>query len=339
MNERNAQRAAPSALITWLRGLAAGLLMCWASAGLAQPADFPSKPITIYSPYSPGGSDLAIRNYTNWITQRHPKWVFVIEFRPGAQSALAYGQVSKSPPDGYSLAQTSATLLLTEAMDPKPSYSLEQFSPVYRLYATPQVFMVHQSVPAKSMKELVAHAKANPGKLDWAMIGLTGIQRITAEFIQELLGVKFTFIPYKGTGSIGPAVISGEVAISMQSPRNTTTMIRTGKVRALAHTGPKGFRFPELPDVRNFAESGAPEFEHVAWTGLHAPAGTPLAIRTATNRLFNEPFGDPVFEKAFITGGDVPVKNTIEEFEKFMKGQQDRWVGTANRLGIKMTAD
>lgn len=146
MNARNAQ---------WLRRAAAGVMMCWAGAGLAQPADFPSKPIIIYRPYSPGGSDLAIRQYTNWITQRNPKWVFVIEFRPGARGALAYGQVAKSPPDGHALAQPSATLLLTEAMDPKPSYALEQFSPVYRLYATPQVFMVHQSVPAKSLKELV----------------------------------------------------------------------------------------------------------------------------------------------------------------------------------------
>ena len=207
------------------------------------------------------------------------------------------------------------------------------------LYATPQVLIVHQSLEVRSIRDLVAIAKASPGKLDWAMVGITGIRRMTTEFVQELLGVKFTLIPYKGTSAIAPALINGEVAISMQAPRNTTPMIRTGRVKALAHTGFPGFRFPELPEVRNFAESGGPEFELLAWTGLHAPAATPLATRTAINRLFNEPLKDPAFEKAFISGGDIPAANTVEEFEQFMRIEKERWVRTANRLNIRLKAD
>lgn len=323
----------------WLRHVGAVLLMCGMMSVQAQSPDFPARPITIVSPYSPGGSDVAIRLYTNWINSRHPKWIFVIDFKPGAQGALAYGAVSKAPPDGYMLAQTSSTLLVTDAMEIRPSYSLEQFSPVFRLYGTPQVMMAHSSVPANSLPEFVAYAKANPGKLNWAMIGLGGIQRLTAEFVQDLLGVKFTFVPYKGTGSIGPAVISGEVHATLQSPRNTQPMIKTGKVRALAHTGHAGFSFTQLPGLKSFAEAGAPAFEHVAWTGLHAPAGTPLPIRTSMNRLFNEPFTDPGFEPAFLKTGDVPAKNSIEEFEKYMDFQKNRWVGTAKRLGLKLTGD
>ena len=322
-----------------LSPLSAVVLMCAMLSVQAQPADFPAKPITIVSPYSPGGSDVAIRLYTNWISARNPKWIFVIDFKPGAQGALAYVPVAKSPPDGYMLAQTSSTLLVTDAMETRPPYSLEQFSPVFRLYGTPQVLMAHSSVPASSLPEFVAYAKANPGKLNWAMIGLAGIQRLTAEFTQDLLGVKFTFVPYKGTGSIGPAVISGEVHATLQSPRNTQAMIKTGKVRALAHTGHSGFGFPQLPGLKSFAEAGGPAFEYVAWSGLHAAAGTPLATRTAINRLFNEPFTDPGFEKAFLNTGDVPVKNSIEEFDKFIEFQKNRWVGTANRLGLKLSGD
>lgn len=323
----------------WLQFAGAVLSMCAMTPALAQPADWPARPITIVSPYSPGGSDVAIRLYTNWINAKYPKWIFVIEFKPGAQGALAYGPVAKAPADGYTLAQTSSTLLLTEVMETRPPYSIGQFSPVFRIYGTPQVLMSHASVPAKSLPEFIAYAKANPGKLDWAMIGMAGIQRLTAEFVHDLLGVKLTYIPYKGTGSIGPAVISGEVHATLQSPRNTQAMIRTGKVRALAHTGRSGFSFPQVPDIRNFEESGGPAFEHVAWTGLHAPAGTPLPIRTAMNRVFNEPFNDPGFEKAFLNTGDVPERNSIEDFEKFLTSQKDRWVGTANRLGLKLTGD
>jgi tripartite-type tricarboxylate transporter receptor subunit TctC len=325
-------------VMRWCRHAGSALAMLWLVSGYAQPISFPDKPITIVSPYAPGGSDIAIRQYTNWISKKYPNWLFVIEFKPGAQGAIAYSTVAKSAPDGYMLTQISSTVMLTEVMVPKPAFSMDQFSAVFELYATPQIMMVHNSVAASNLKELVAYAKANPGKLNFAILGMTGIQRMTAEYVQELLGVKFTFIPYKGTAAIGPAIIAGEVDATLQSPRNTTPMTRAGKVRALAHTG-QNFRFQELPEVKNFAESGGPDFVHVAWTALAAPVNTPYVTRAAINSKFNEPFSEPGFEKAFLATGDVPVRNTIPELERFMQGEKERWLGAARRLGIQLTAD
>ena len=323
----------------WLRHAGAVLLMCVMMSVQAQSPDFPARPITIVSPYSPGGSDIPVRMYMNWISGKYPKWIFVIDYKPGAQGALALGPVAKAPADGYTLAHTSSTLLLTDIMETRPAYSLEQFAPVFRFYATPQVLMMNTSVPARSLSEVVSYARANPGKLNWAMVGIAGIQRLTAESVQDLLGVKFTFVPYKGNGNIGTAIMSGEVHITLQPPRNAQSMIKTGKVAALAHTGFSGFRSLQVPDIRSFAESGALAFENVSWTAVHAPAGTPIARRSAINRMFNESLMDPEFEKAFLSSGDVPARNSIEEFEKFIELQKSRLVGTANRLGLKLSGD
>ena len=317
------------------------VLSCLLLAGgvVAQPADWPGKPITIVTPFAPGGTDLAVRHYTNSIGADFPQWKFIYDYKQGAQGAIAYGYLAKSPPDGYTMAVTSTTLLLVEVMDPKPSYDEKQMSPVYLLTRSPQMMAVNVGLPVRSMTEFIAYAKANPGKINYAMIGSTGVQRLLGEYFQEILGIRMTFVPYKGTGAIGPAIMAGEVHATFQAPRNLLAPIKAGKVIGLATSGLPGYTFPQLPDIKNMAESGAPAFEHFAWVALHAPAGTPLPIRNSINRMFNASLKKPEVIKGFATTGDTPGGGTVEEFEKYMDVQRDRWVGTAKRLGIKLSGD
>ena len=337
MNERKERRTC------WLH-CTAGLLCLLFGAGAgaqttATATDWPGKLITIVTPFAPGGTDLAVRHYTNSISADFPQWKFVYDFRQGAQGAIAHGYLAKSAPDGYTLAVTSTTLLLIEIMETRPPYEEKNFSPVYLLTRSPQMVAVNVALPVKSMPEFVAYAKANPGKINYAMIGSTGVQRLLGEYLQDLLGVKLTFVPYKGTGAIGPAMMSGEVDATFQAPRNLLAPIKAGKVRGLANSGLPGYTFPQLPDIKTFAESGAPAFEHFAWVALHAPAGTPLPIRTSINRMFNAALKKPEVIKGFQTTGDTPGGGSVEDFEKYMEVQRDRWVGTAKRLGIRLTGD
>lgn len=323
----------------WLHGMAGVLCALMAAGAGAQTTatDWPNRPINIVTPFAPGGTDLAVRHYTNSISAEFPQWKFVYDYRQGAQGAIAYGHVAKSPADGYTLAVTSTTFLLLEIMEDKPPYEEKNFSAVYLLTRSPQMFAVNATGPIKSMPEFIAYAKANPGKLNYGMIGSTGVQRLLGEYFQEILGIKLTFIPYKGTALISAALISGEIDATFQAPRNLIAPIKTGKVRGLASSGLPGYTFPQLPEVKSMTESGAPAFEHFAWVALHAPAGTPLPIRTTINRMFNAALKRPEVIKGFQATGDTPGGGSIEEFEKYMDVQRDRWVGTAKRLGIRLT--
>lgn len=317
--------------------LAAACLSFTAFQAGAQPADFPNKPINIITPYAPGGTDLAIRHYTDSIMASSPQWRFVIDYKQGAGGAVAMSHVAKTPADGYTLFVSSTTLLLLDLMEEKLANQEKDFDPVYLLTSSPQLVVTHQSVPVGNMKEFVAYAKANPGKLNWGMVGNAGIQRMVVEYMQDLYGIKMALIPYKGTGTIGPAILSGEITATFQAPRNLLAGIKSGKIRALAHSGKPGFIIPELPDVRSIGESGVPAFENYGWIALHAPAGTPVAIRTRINRLFDDARKTPEVIKRFRATGDTPGGGTIEDFEKFMEVQRVRWHSTAKRLGIKLT--
>lgn len=303
----------------------------------AQPADFPNRPISIVTPYAPGGTDLAIRHYTDSIAASNPQWRFVIDYKQGAGGAVAMAHVAKTAADGYTLFVSSTTLLLLDLMEVKLPNQEKDFEPVYLLTSSPQLVVVHQSVPVGNMKEFVAYAKANPGKLNWGMVGNAGVQRMVVEYMQDLYGIKMTLIPYKGTGAIGPAILIGEITATFQAPRNMLAGIKAGKIRAMAHSGKPGFTFPELPDVRSIGESGVPAFENFGWIALHAPAGTPLPIRARINRIFDEARKTPEVIKRFRATGDTPGGGTIEEFERFMEVQRVRWHSTAKRLGIKLT--
>jgi tripartite-type tricarboxylate transporter receptor subunit TctC len=317
--------------------LAAACMSFTAFHAGAQPADFPNRPISIVTPFAPGGTDLAIRHYTDSIAASNPQWRFVIDYKQGAGGAIANGHVAKSAPDGYTHVVSSTTLLLIDLMEVKPPYTEKEFDPVYLLTSSPQLVVVHQSVPIGNMKEFVAYAKANPGKLNWGMVGNAGVQRMVVEYMQELYGIRMALIPYKGTGTIGPAILSGEITATFQAPRNLLAGIKAGKIRALAHSGKPGFIIPELPDVRSIGESGVPAFENFGWIALHAPAGTPLAIRARINRMFDDARKTPEVIKRFRSTGDTPGGGTIEDFEKYMDVQRDRWHSTAKRLGIKLT--
>ena len=314
-----------------------GLLPAWSVQ--AQPAAFPNKIITIVTPYSPGGTDVSIRRYMDAITAEYPQWKFLLDYKQGAGGSIALGYVARMPGDGYTLGVISATFNLISIMAEKPSYDEKDFAPVYHLTAVPALVAVNAALPVKSLQEFIAYAKANPGKINYGMVGSSGIQRLTAEYLQELWGVKFTLIPYKGQGTVAPALLSGEIHASMQSPAPLMGGIRAGKVRGLATTGKQGFAFAQLPDIKTMAEAGAPAFEHVGWIGLHAPAATPLAVRVAINQKFNDVLKKPDVLEKFVSVGSYPGGESIQDYEKFMDEQRVRWITTANRVGIKLTGE
>lgn len=308
-------------------------MLCLAPAPvLAQTAAWPSKPITIVVPNSPGGTDVGLRLHTNAVSAS-ARWNIVIDFKVGADGQIAASHVQKSAPDGYTLMFSSTNLILTEIMENKPPYDgWKDFTPVYQLSRNPLLLAVQASLPVKNLKEFIAYARANPGKLNYGMIGLRGINRLVAELLQSQMGVRFTFVPYKGSAPIGVAMESGELDVAVQAVRNLKNAIAAGKLRPLGTTGG---RIAELPDLPSLTEQGV-DLEYYGWVGLHAPAGTPATVINTINAEFNKAARQPDVRAKFEALGDKVGGGSVEEFRKYLAAQRAAWVGVSQKLGIKL---
>ena len=311
----------------------AALLCAMPLVALAQAnSAWPAKPITIVAPNSPGGTDVGLRLHTNAISA-NTRWPIVLDFKVGADGQIAANYVLRSGADGYTLLFSSTNLILTEIMEEKPPYDgWKDFTPVYQLSRNPLVLVVKSGLPVKSLKEYIAYAKANPGKLNYGMIGLSGINRLAGELLQSQMGVKVTFVPYKGSAPIGIAMESGELDTTVQAVRNLKNAITGGKIRALATTGG---RISELPDLPSLSEQGV-DFEYYGWVGIHAPAGTPATPINMLNAEFNKAAKQPDVLAKFEALGDNVGGGSVDDFRKYLAVQRDRWVGVSQKLGIKL---
>ena len=314
-----------------LLALALGNLV--SSPALAE--DFPSRPIKIIVPFSPGG---AVDGPMRIIAQEMSKHLgqgVVIENRPGAGATIGSEAVAKAAPDGYTLLLASQTNAISAALYPKLSFDpIEGFAPISLIGREPGVIVVHPSLPVQTLAELVAYVKARPGQVDYASSGNGSGQHLFAALLCSMTGMTMNHIPYRGSGQATTDLVGGQVQVSIPGMAGVLGHIRAGKLRALAVTGAK--RAPQLPDVPTVIESGYPGYEAYVWMGLLAPAGTPPPI---IERLQREVIAALATSevKAYMAGACIEaVGSTPAEFGTFFRAEKDRWARIVRETGAKV---
>jgi tripartite-type tricarboxylate transporter receptor subunit TctC len=258
-----------------------------------------------------------------------------VEQRTGASGSIATDHVAKSAPDGYTLASASmATLCVVPHLYAKIGYdSVRDFAPVTIIAAGPFMFVVHPSLPVRNLKELIALAKAHPGKLAFGTAGAGSVSHLGIEMLKNMAKVDFVHIPYKGVVPAMIALLGGETALMYDPVLTSLPHVRAGRIRVLAVGAAK--RTPLLPDLPTVAESGLPGFEASSWFGLVAPAATPRDIVARLNATLVKTIGDKDVAQRLSSQGMEPVLNTPEQFSEVIRQDLPRWGKVVRAAGIK----
>ncbi len=304
-----------------------------AAAYAAEPA-YPVKPVRVIVPYPPGGTtDPTARAFTAWFAEKFGT-SFVIDNRPGAGSTLGHGLAAKATPDGYTLVLgTSGGLVVSAAFGTKLSYDpVRDFTPIGVGVYVPFLIVVHPSVPAKNVRELVELAKAQPGKINFASPGTGTPNHLGMELLTSLTGAKFTHVPYKGGGSAAVDLLAGRVQAIFGGAAPWQPHMSTGKVRAIAIGHPT--RLATLPDVAAIAET-YPGFNNTTWYGFLGPAGTPAHVVKKINGEMKRAVEDPAFVKHLESIGMVPTSTTPQEMGAMIRTELARWKKVVTEAGIK----
>lgn len=257
---------------------AAVALLAAAAMGAAQAQQaFPNRPLRILVPFAPGGS---LDPVARLLAQKfHEAWgqPVVVDNRPGGNTIVATQALATSPPDGHTLLLTASTHVINHLLVPQLPYdSIKDFTPVATAIKSEFILVVHPSVPARNLQELLALARAQPDRIDYGSSGNGNGNHIAAELFNDVAGVKLRHIPYKGGGQVMHALVGGEVQVHFSVAFSSMPHIRSGKLRPLAHTG--STPPAELPDLPSFAAAGLPGFDTRSWQGILVPAGTPPAV-------------------------------------------------------------
>jgi tripartite-type tricarboxylate transporter receptor subunit TctC len=295
-----------------------------AGAASAQPAVWPAKPIRIVVPTSPGGgTDIVTRVLAQKLSEALGQSVLV-DNRPGAGQILGTELVARAPADGYTQLMAASAIVLNQVLAKKPPYdTLRDFAPVTLAASLPNVLTVHPSLPVKTVKELIALAKAKPGALNYSSAGAGTSPHMSMELFLSMAGIDVAHIAYKGTGPATTDLIAGHVQLSMPNTLTAAPFLRAGKLRALAVTGSK--RAAGLPGIPTIAEAGLPGYEAIQWYGLFAPAGTP---RDAVARMQSEVAKAlllPDVGERLAADGAEPVGNRPDEFAAFVRAEIEKW--------------
>ncbi len=302
------------------------------SAG-ASAQDYPNKPIKLIVPTAPAGiGDIIARQMQHKLSESGV--TIVVENRPGAAGVIGTNEVAKSPADGYTfLVGNHAVLSMLPHLQKIPYDPFKSFTPVFLAVTVPNILVVHPSVPAKDVKELIAYAKANPGKLTYASQGVGASGHIAGELFKLSAGVDITHVPYKGAAPAAQDLAAGHVSMMFDVVSLALGPIHAGRVRPLAVATKQ--RVSVLPDVPTMTEQGSP-VEVGAWFGFLAPAGTPPAAIAFLNREANKVFSTAEGRDRFVKqGAAVPLLST-DAFAKYMQSESDRYGDVIRKAGIKM---
>jgi tripartite-type tricarboxylate transporter receptor subunit TctC len=300
-------------------------LLLWLPAhALAQTPKYPAKPIKMVVGYAPGGgSDIMGRLIAQQITDALGQQV-VVENRAGAAQNVAAEYVAKSPNDGYTLFLSSAALGINVSLYPKLNYDpIKSFAPVAVFATSPNLLLVHPTFPARNVKEFIAVAKKNPGKLNFSSSGSGSSQHLSGELLKLQIGVDMTHIPYKGSAPSMTALASGEVDFSFNNIPASQPLMTPGKVRALAITSAK--RSSLLPGLPTMIEGGLPGFITETWYGVLAPAGTPSDVINTLNAVIVKAVQKEDFRARIAQTGADTLTETPEYFRRMLKEEIDRW--------------
>ena len=319
-----------------LRTLLASLLATLIpAAALAQSADYPTRAVRIIVPLAPGGNlDIVARTVAEQIGKSLGQPV-VVENRPGASSLVGTQLVAKAAPDGYTLLAIANTFATVPLIVPDPGYDpLKDFAGVTLTCLVPQVLVVNPSLAARSVKELIALARSEPGRISYASSGNGSTGQMAAELFSRQAGIRMLHVPYKGNSQALIDLIGGQVAMMFDQVSTSAPQIKAGKVRALAVTSLA--RSPLLPEVPTVDESGMAGFEDITFNGLVAPAGTPRDILVRLNRAVAVAVSESDLTKRFIERGiELKASASPEEFGAYIKAEFEKKARLAHEAGIK----
>ncbi|HMJ42852.1 MAG TPA: tripartite tricarboxylate transporter substrate binding protein [Pseudolabrys sp.] len=286
--------------------------------------DYPTRTVKLILPFGAGGpTDVYTRSIAEEL-QKALREPFVIENRPGAGTTIGTEFVAKSTPDGYTLLMISGTQTVNETLFARKNYKLmKDLVPVAPLIDTDLVLVVHPSVPAKNITELLALAKAKPGTINYGSSGLGSNYHMAGELLRNLTGADIVHVPYKGSTGARNDILGGQIQMLFDSVPTMAPMIQAGLVRAIATTGKK--RSAILPDVPTLDEAGVKGFQATLWVGFMAPAGTPQPIVEKLNTEISRIVSSPAIKKAWDEQGANPITMTQPQFKAFMEAEVEKW--------------
>lgn len=317
-----------------LKGFAASTLLAWSTLAGAQATD---KTLRIVVPYPPGGTtDLLARNLAPGLQQLTGLTV-VIENKAGAGGVIGSQQVSKAAPDGRTLVMgTIASHGIIPALQSPPPYDpTKDFVPVTLVASTPNVLLASPNFPAKDVKELIALAKAKPGSINFGSTSHGGSPHMSGELLKTLANIDISHIPYKGGAPMLSDLMGGQIQIGFDNLPSSMSLIRAGKVRALAVTTTT--RWPAAPEIPTLAEAGVPGYDMSAWFGLFAPGGTPKPLVDDLNKHIVAILKTPEMQKKLLELGAQPVGDTPEQFAAFVRADNKKWQDVAKANKITLT--
>jgi tripartite-type tricarboxylate transporter receptor subunit TctC len=310
-----------------------------AAAALAAPLalhaqePWPSKPVRMVVPFAPGGAtDIAARMIAQKLTENLGKQVFV-ENRAGANGSIGGEAAARALADGYTIVMgTTGTHAINFSLYDKPTYDpVKDFAAITRVAVFPNLILVHPSVPAKNVPELIAYAKANPGKLANASTG--SLLQLSAALFFSMAGIDVLNVPFSGAGPMITAITGNDVQMTVVPVFNALPLVKAGKVRALAITSAKrSIAAPEYPTV---AEAGLPGYDAVSWYGILAPSGTPRPVVERLNAEIRKIVATPEIRDAFLSQGAEPVTDTPEEFAAIVRSDVAKWAKIVKATGAR----
>lgn len=298
-------------------------------------AKYPEKPIKILVGFSAGGPTDIVARLVGSRLEKVLGQPVIIENKPGGGSNIASAEAARAKPDGYTLFLGTIANATNMSVYKNLNYNTERdFIPITQLVSSPSILVVNNDLPIKTLAELIAYAKANPGKLSYASSGAGGSPHLAGEMLKLRAGIDALHVPYKGAAPALNDVMGGTVSMGFKTASGITTTIQAGRVRAIAVAG--ATRMPQLPDVPTLAELGFQDFEVSSWSGLFAPKGTPPEI---VNTIANAVIGilkSPDVRKQLEGLGAAPVGSTPEEFQKYVRSEIEKWGVVAKAANIQL---
>jgi tripartite-type tricarboxylate transporter receptor subunit TctC len=302
---------------------------------IARAQAYPTRPVKLIIGYPPGGSaDITARLAAEWLSKRLGQ-SFIVESRPGGGTNIATEAVIGAPPDGYTLLLVAPANAINATFYEKLNHNfLRDIVPIAGLIRFPNVVVVNPSVPVKTIPELIAYAKANPGKLNMASSGNGSTIHMSGELFQMMTGVKMLHVPYRGGAPALTDMVGGQCQVMFDNIPTAAEFVRGGQLRGLAVTGEtRSEILPDLPTVAEFL----PGYEATSWYGLGAPKGTPPEIVDKLNREVAAILADPALRKRFLELGATPLTGSPAEFTKLLAEETEKWGKVVKFAGVKVT--
>jgi tripartite-type tricarboxylate transporter receptor subunit TctC len=314
---------------TWMIALA----LCW-SAVSAPAQDYPSRPVRIIVPFATGGPADVYARYVGQRLQAALGQPFVVENKPGAGAVTGTQEAAQAAPDGYTLLMMSNTHTVNETLIPNRPYQLmRDFAPVAPVNYSDLVLVVHPSVAANNVGELLALARGKPGSLNYASSGTGTPYHMAGELFKSMASIDVVHVPYKGSSGARTDVLAGHVHLMFDAVTAMAPHVKGGKVKALATSGRA--RSTILPETPTVAESGVPGYEAVIWLGLMAPAKTPPAVLRKLNAEVARIVNQPEVQKEWAAQGATGMAQGVDEFDRYLRADIEKWAQIVRKAGIK----